>query len=95
MLLQEQLILHCTSMLAIEETFPQVLFAWHLYCLASALVMLVIFNQFPSWTALEGTGDQVTVGTGYPGASQYKDTLLPSSTILFCIGFTDAGTTEK
>ena len=79
MLLHEQLFLHCTSMLAIEETFPQALFGWHLYCPASDLVMLVIFNQFSSWTALEGTGDQVTVGTGYPDASQYKDTLLPSS----------------
>ena len=81
-------------MLAIEETFLQVLFARHLYCPASAMVMLVIFNQFSLVTALTGTGDQVTVGIGYPNATQYKDTLLPSSTILFFIGFTDAGTAK-
>ena len=82
-------------MLANIEAGPQVLFAWHLYCPASDLLMFVMFNQFPSMIVSPPTFDQVTVGSGYPDASQDKDVLLPSSTILFSIGFTDTGTAKE
>ena len=55
--------LHCTSMLTIVESIRKVLFALHLYSPAWALVILLMFNRFPSMISPVFVFLQITVGS--------------------------------
>lgn len=73
--------LHCTLMLTTVESIPQVLFALHLYSPAWSLVMLVMFNRFPSMISPVLMFLQITVGSGMPVTLQFTSTSVPSLAI--------------
>ena len=71
--------LHCTSMDIVDESFPQVLFAKHLYSPLWFLLMLVIFNSFPGMTSLVLTIFQNSFGGGVPAAALHSLVTCPPS----------------
>ena len=87
------MILHCTSMNIVVDSFPQVLFAMHLYSPLWFLLMLMIVSSFPlvTWPVL--TFFQETLRGGVPAVTLHSFvTFLPSSTVTFCISSTATGT---
>ena len=81
--------LHCTSMNIVDESFPQVLFAKHLYSPLWFLLMSVIFNSFPGMTSLVLTIFQKAVEEGIPSAMLNSFvTCPPSLTVVFGNGST-------
>ena len=78
-----------------ETSLPQVLFAKHLYCPLSSLVILVMFSHLSRLTTPTPTFDHATNGAEDPIALQFKDTLSPSTTVSLPIWFTDAGTEKR
>ena len=75
---------HCTSILAVCETFPQSSVAWHLYTPASPLVMFVSFNTFVVARWPLGL-IQDTSSEGPPDAWHVRVTSLPSIIVWFFI----------
>ena len=76
--------LHCTSMNIVDESFPQVLFAKHLYSPLWFLLMLVIFNSFPGMSSLVLTIFQNSFGGGVPAVALHSlVTCPPSLTVMF------------
>ena len=71
--------LHCTSMDIVDESFPQVLFAKHLYSPLWFLLMLVIFNSFPGMISLVLTIFQNSFGGGVPAAALHSLVTCPPS----------------
>ena len=87
------MILHCTSMNIVVDSFPQVLFAVHLYSPLWFLLMLMIFSSFSSvtWPVLRFF--QETFRGGVPAVTLHSFvTFLPSSTVTVCICSTVTGT---
>ena len=85
--------LQCTSMNIPVDSFPQVLFAMHLYSPLWFLLMLMIVSSFPivTWPVLAFF--QETFRGGVPAVTLHSFiTLLPSSTATFCICSKTAGT---
>ena len=72
-------LLHCTSINIVDESFPQVLFAKHLYSPLWFLLMLVIFNSFPGMTSLVLTIFQNSFGGGVPAAALHSLVTCPPS----------------
>ena len=71
--------LHCTSMDIVDESFPHVLFAKHLYSPLWFLLMLVIFNSFPGMISLVLTIFQNSFGGGVPAAALHSLVTCPPS----------------
>ena len=87
------MILHCTLMNIMVDSFPQVLFTMHLYSPLWFLLMLMIVSSFPSVTWPVLTFFQKTFKGGVPAATLHPfNTFLPSSTVTFCICSKAAGT---
>ena len=77
--------LHCTSMDIVDESFPQVLFAKHLYSPLWFLLMLVIFNSFPGMISLVLTIFQNSFSGGVPAAALHSLVTCPPS-LTFILG---------
>ena len=87
------MILHCTLMNIVVDSFPQVLFAMHLYSPLWFLLMRMIVSSFSlvTWPVL--TFFQETFRGGVPAVTLHSFvTFLPSSTITSCICSTVVGT---
>ena len=85
--------LQCTSMNIPVDSFPQVLFAMHLYSPLWFLLMLMIVSSFPLMTRPVLRFFQETFRGGVPAVTLHSFvTFLPSSTVRFCICSTAAGT---
>ena len=85
--------LQCTSMNIPVDSFPQVLFAMHLYSPLWFLLMLTIFSTFPlvTWPVL--TFFQEKFRGRVPAVTLHSFvTFLPSSTVTLCICSKAAGT---
>ena len=84
--------LQCTSMNIPVDSFPQELFAMHLYSPLWFLLMLMIVSSFPlvTWPVL--TYFQEKFRGGVPTVTLHCFvTFLPSSTVTFCICSKAAG----
>ena len=85
--------LQCTSMNIPVDSFPQVLFAVHLYSPLWFLLMLLIFSSFPVVTWPVFIFFQKQFRGRVPAVTLHSFvTFLPSSTVTFCICSTATGT---